>query len=81
MGPRRIGVTVRQVMPDLPADLIPSQDGWVNINPTGAMNAPHDHPGAFWSGVYYVQVPPPGAYFDPINWHRTALHELCHWSG
>ena len=29
----------------------------------------------------YVQVPPPGAYFDPINWHRTALHELCHWSG
>ena len=29
----------------------------------------------------YVQVPPPGAYFDPINWHRTALHKLCHWSG
>ena len=29
----------------------------------------------------YVQVPPPGAYFDPINWHRTALHELYHWSG
>ena len=29
----------------------------------------------------YVQVPPPGAYFNPINWHRTALHELCHWSG
>jgi antirestriction protein ArdC len=26
----------------------------------------------------YVQVPPPAAYFEPINWHRTALHELCH---
>src|SRR5258705_7913453 len=26
----------------------------------------------------YVQVPPPGAYFEPINWHRTALHELGH---
>ena len=25
----------------------------------------------------YVQVPPPQAYFEPINWHRTALHELC----
>ncbi|WP_027519236.1 ArdC family protein [Bradyrhizobium sp. WSM1417] len=26
----------------------------------------------------YVQVPPPQAYFEPINWHRTALHELAH---
>ncbi len=25
----------------------------------------------------YVQVPPPRAYFEPINWHRTALHELA----
>ena len=22
----------------------------------------------------YVQVPPPQAYFEPVNWHRTALH-------
>ena len=29
----------------------------------------------------YVQVPPPQAYFEPINWHRTALHELGHVSG
>jgi antirestriction protein ArdC len=29
----------------------------------------------------YVQVPPPAAYFEPVNWHRTALHELCHASG
>jgi antirestriction protein ArdC len=26
----------------------------------------------------YVQVPPPQAYFEPINWHCTALHELSH---
>jgi antirestriction protein ArdC len=26
-------------------------------------------------------VPPPQAYFEPINWHRTALHELGHASG
>jgi antirestriction protein ArdC len=26
-------------------------------------------------------VPRPEAYFEPINWHRTALHELGHWSG
>jgi antirestriction protein ArdC len=29
----------------------------------------------------YVQVPPPAAYFEPIDWHRTALHELGHASG
>ncbi|MBQ8101707.1 MAG: DUF1738 domain-containing protein [Afipia sp.] len=29
----------------------------------------------------FVQVPPPGAYFEPINWHRTAFHELGHWTG
>ena len=29
----------------------------------------------------YVQVPPPPAFFEPINWHRTALHELGHASG
>ena len=32
---------------------------------------------AFYMPVQdYVQVPPPQAYFEPINWHRTALHEL-----
>ena len=26
----------------------------------------------------YIQVPPPAAYFEPINWHRTVFHELGH---
>lgn len=29
----------------------------------------------------FVQVPPPQAYFESINWHRTAFHELGHWTG
>jgi antirestriction protein ArdC len=29
----------------------------------------------------FVQVPPPAAYFEPINWHRTAFHEFGHWTG
>jgi antirestriction protein ArdC len=29
----------------------------------------------------FVQVPPPQAYFEPINWHRTAFHEFGHWTG
>ena len=37
---------------------------------------------AFYSPAQdYVQVPRPGAYFEPVNWHRTALHELGHWVG
>ena len=29
----------------------------------------------------FVMVPPPQAYFEPINWHRTALHEIGHATG
>lgn len=29
----------------------------------------------------YVQVPPQPAFFEQINFYRTALHELCHASG
>lgn len=37
---------------------------------------------AFYSpALDFIQVPRPDAYFEPINWHRTALHELGHWSG
>jgi antirestriction protein ArdC len=25
-------------------------------------------------------VPQPQAYFEPINWYRTALHELGHYA-
>jgi antirestriction protein ArdC len=37
---------------------------------------------AFYNTMHdFIQVPRPEAYFEPINWHRTALHELGHWSG
>lgn len=35
-----------------------SLNGWININPTGGYNAPHQHPGSQWSGVFYVTQPP-----------------------
>jgi antirestriction protein ArdC len=28
-----------------------------------------------------VHVPRPETYFESINWHRTAFHELSHWTG
>lgn len=48
-----------KLIPEIPADFVRRHEGWVNVSPTHAMNAPHDHPGAFWSGCYYVHVPPP----------------------
>jgi antirestriction protein ArdC len=29
----------------------------------------------------FIRVPPPQAFFEPINWHRTVNHELSHWVG
>lgn len=31
--------------------------GWMNANPPSGFNAPHTHPGAHWSGTYYVAQP------------------------
>jgi len=37
---------------------------------------------AYYSPVHdYVAVPPQAVFHEPINWYRTALHELGHWSG
>lgn len=37
---------------------------------------------AFYSPAQdYVQVPPIAAFHEPINWYRTAFHELGHWVG
>ena len=30
---------------------------WANINPLGGSNKPHNHPGAIFSGVFYLQCP------------------------
>jgi antirestriction protein ArdC len=29
----------------------------------------------------FIRVPPPQAFFEPINWHRTVWHEHLHWAG
>jgi antirestriction protein ArdC len=29
----------------------------------------------------FIRVPPPQAFFEPINWHRTVCHEHIHWIG
>ena len=34
-----------------------AMNGWVNVNPPGGYNGPHQHTDAALSGVYYVDVP------------------------
>ncbi|WOK36178.1 ArdC family protein [Sphingomonas sp. C3-2] len=37
---------------------------------------------AFYDPLHdFVQVPCPADFFEPIDWHRTAFHELSHWTG
>ncbi len=62
-----VAAVTRKMMPDLPKDFSARHEGWVNVNPTHAMNAPHDHPGAFWSGTYYIKVPLPGDEEDKLS--------------
>lgn len=52
-----VAACTTKMMPELPKDLVRKHEGWINVSPMHAMNAPHDHPGPFWSGVYYVAVP------------------------
>jgi antirestriction protein ArdC len=67
--------------PDLPAevDILPQVQALIEVS--GA-DFRVGGPEAYYSpGADYVAVPPPAAFHEPINWHRTALHELGHWTG
>lgn len=75
----------------LPADLVttppPISDGLILpqaealIRATGATFRMGGERAFYSPGLDYVQVPRPESYFEPVNWHRTALHELGHWTG
>ena len=54
-----IGDTFRSLQPNLDHSAIRvALNGWININPSGGYNAPHQHSDSLLSGVYYVSVPP-----------------------
>lgn len=71
----RLAAIIREAVTQATMKLAPNSDlsklqmecdGWINVNPTGAYNTPHDHPGNLWSGAYYVAVPP-AAEGDPSS--------------
>jgi len=59
---RLIGQVVKATLQSLdPAvdfeKLLVTMNGWLNVNPPGGYNGPHQHTNALLSGVYYVDVP------------------------
>jgi antirestriction protein ArdC len=51
------------------------------IAATGADFRVGGHEAFYSPGLDYVQVPPQQAFRQQINFYRTALHELGHWTG
>ena len=77
---------------DLPADIAPPPASPLDdhlvlpqaealIRATGAEIRIGGNRAFYIPSADYIQVPPPAAYFEPINWHRTVCHELGHWAG
>lgn len=65
-GHASLARTIAQVLKATIQSLDPAADfakfnvamnGWVNVNPPGGYNGPHQHTDAVLSGVYYVDVP------------------------
>jgi len=67
--------------PDLPADtdMIPSVQALIRTS--GADFRIGGGEAFYAPGADFVAVPPPAAFAERINWYRTALHELGHWTG
>ncbi|MGH6616683.1 ArdC family protein [Sphingomonas sp.] len=67
--------------PDLPAevDILPQVQALIEAS--GADFRVGGGEAYYSPGTDFVAVPPPTAFPEPINWYRTALHELGHWTG
>ena len=68
----------RRVLTEFHAGAAPTRwtlHAWANVNPAGAFNRIHTHPGATWSGTYYVDTGEPDDpetgtpihFFDPCQ--------------
>ncbi len=69
----------RSVAPTELADLLPSVQAI--IRNSGADIRFGGGEAYYAPSADYVAVPPQAAFPEPINWYRTMLHELGHWTG
>ncbi len=67
------------VEPVVEADRIPA--AWALIEASGADVRIGGGEAYYSPTADYVAVPPQLAFHSPINWYRTLLHELGHWTG
>jgi antirestriction protein ArdC len=76
---------------DVPADIAPPAEPLADnlilpqaealIRATGADIRIGGNRAFYDPSADYIQVPPPSAFFEPINVHRSIFHELGHWTG
>jgi uncharacterized protein (TIGR02466 family) len=53
-----VGATLQSLDPAVDLEKLQvTMNGWINVNPPGGYNGPHQHTDALLSGVYYVDVP------------------------
>jgi antirestriction protein ArdC len=69
-------VPSKQVSQALP---IPAAEALIAA--TGAQFQRGDTKAYYHTGTDSIHTPPQESFFEPINFYRTALHELTHWSG
>jgi antirestriction protein ArdC len=67
--------------PPLPDETLILPEADALIKATGARFRIGGASAYYSPGADTVVVPPPQAFHEPINWHRTAFHELSHWTG
>ncbi len=67
--------------PDVPAEAVILPQVQALIAASGADFRVGGGEAYYSPGGDFVAVPPQGAFGEPINWYRTALHELGHWTG
>lgn len=68
-------------VPELPAEAEMLPDVQTLIDASGADFRIGGCEAFYAPGEDMVVVPPQAAFGEPINWYRTALHELGHWTG
>ncbi|AOX21524.1 ArdC family protein [Kozakia baliensis] len=68
-----------RIAPPAEAEIIPAADRLIRA--TGATIRVGGNKAFYMPALDLIQVPPQKAYDEPVNWYRTVLHELGHWSG
>lgn len=69
------------VQPKMVSQRLPIQAAEALIAATGAMFERGGSHAFYQPGTDTIRVPEQTSFFEPINFYRTALHELTHWTG